>query len=77
MSGYWSGQLLVLRMGNYLWRQKNHKLAKGMKIWKGNGKTKILFFLKKLKILLHERSGQMNTIAMEHFNKSDPANKKR
>ena len=49
----------------------NHKLANTMKI---------LFFLKKLKILHQERRGEVNTIVMEHFksilfDKSGPANK--
>ena len=56
----------------------NHKLANGMKIWKGNGNT--LFCLKGLEILHHERRGKVNTIMMEHlnsilFHKSGTANK--
>ena len=34
MSGYRSGQLLVLIVGNYPWRRLKHKLANGMKMWK-------------------------------------------
>ena len=62
------------------WRM-NHKLAKGMKMWKGNrNTTTLLFLLKELEILHQERRGQVKTIVMEHFNdvlfhKSRPANK--
>ena len=56
-------------------------MANGMNIWKGNGKTStLLFSLKELKILHHEKKGHVNTIVMQHFNKitfheSGPANK--
>jgi hypothetical protein len=59
----------------------NHKLANGMKMWKGNGNTTtLLFSLKGLDILHQERKGQVKTIDVEHFNsilfhKSGPANK--
>jgi hypothetical protein len=54
----------------------NHKMANGMKIWKGNRKTTtLLFSLKELKILHQERKGQVETTVMEHFHKSGPANK--
>ena len=72
-------QLLVLRMGNYLWRRMNHKFANGM-MWKGNGNTPtLLFSLKRLEIVLQGRR-KVKTIVMEHFNdfpfhKSGPANK--
>ena len=57
----------------------NHKLANGIKMRKGNGvTTTLLFSLKELEIVHHERRGQMKTIVMEHFNgilfhKSGPA----
>ena len=81
MRGYRSGQLLVLRMGNYPWRRMNHKLANGMKMLKGNGNTTtLLFSLKGLEILHQEIRGQLKTIVMEHlngilFHKFGPANK--
>jgi len=59
----------------------SHKLANGMKTWKGIGNTTtLLFSLKGLEILHHKRRGQVKTIVMEHFNgilfhKSEPANK--
>ena len=59
----------------------NHKLANGMKIWKGNGNTTtLLFSLKGLGILHQERRGQVKTIVLERFNgilfhKSVPAYK--
>jgi hypothetical protein len=59
----------------------NHKLANGMKTWKGNGNTTtLLFSLKGLDILHQERRGQAKTMVMEHFNgilfhKSEPAKK--
>jgi hypothetical protein len=54
----------------------NHKLVNAIKMWKGNGNTNILLFsLKVLKILHQERRRQVKTIVMEHFNKSEPANK--
>ena len=68
-------------MGNYPWRQMNHKLVNNVKMWKGNvNTTTLLFFLKGHGILPQERRGQVNTIVMEHFNsilshKSRPANK--
>ena len=58
-----------------------HKLANGMRVWKGIGNTTtLLFSLKGLEILHQERRGQVKTIVMEHFNdilfhKSGPANK--
>ena len=58
----------------------NHKLANGMKMWKGNGNTiTLLFSLKGLEMLHQERRGQVYTIVMKHFNiilflKSGPAN---
>jgi hypothetical protein len=81
MSGQRSGQLLVLRTGNSPWRRMSHKLANGMKMWKGIGNTtRLLFSLKELEILHQERREQVKTIVMEHFNgilfhKSGPANK--
>ena len=52
MSGQSSGQILVLMMGNFPRRQINHKLANGMKMWKGNGNsTPLVFFVKGLEIL--------------------------
>jgi hypothetical protein len=57
----------------------SHKLAKGMKMWKGIGNTTILLFsLKGLEILHQEIRGQVKTIVMEYFNgilfhKSGPA----
>jgi hypothetical protein len=60
----------------------NHKLAKGMKMWKGNGNTTtlLLFSLKGIEILHHQRRGEVKTMVMEQFNgilfhKSGPANK--
>jgi hypothetical protein len=59
----------------------NHKLANGMKMWKGNwNSTTLLFSLKRLEIVHQERRGQVKTIVMEHFNgilfhKSGPADK--
>jgi len=59
----------------------SHKLANGMKMWKGIGNTtRLLFSLKELEILHQERREQVKTIVMEHFNgilfhKSGPANK--
>jgi len=59
----------------------NHKLANGMKMWKGNrNTTTLLFSLKRLKIVHQERREQVKSIVMEHFNgilfhKSRPANK--
>jgi hypothetical protein len=42
--------------GNYPRRLMNHKLAKGMKMWKGNrNTTTLLFSLKGLEILHQER----------------------
>ena len=58
----------------------SHKLANGMKRWKGNlNTTTLLFSLKGLEILNEERRGQVKTIVMEHFNSilfciSGPAN---
>ena len=44
-----------------------HKLANGMKMWKGNGNTtKLLFSLKRLEIVYQERRGQVKPIVMEH-----------
>jgi hypothetical protein len=69
-------------MGNYPRRRMKHKLANGMKMWKGNGNTTtlLLFSPKRLKIIHQEGRGQFITIVMEHFNgilflKSGPANK--
>jgi hypothetical protein len=59
----------------------NHKLANGMKMWRGNGNTTtLLFSLKKLEIVHQEKRRQVKTIVMEHFNgilfhKSGLANK--
>jgi hypothetical protein len=59
----------------------SHKLANGMKMWKGIGNaTTLLFFLKGLELLHQERREQMKTLVMEHFNgilfhKSGTANK--
>ena len=81
MSRQRSGQLLILRMGNYLSRQMNHKFANGMKIRKGNRNTTTLLLpLKGLEILHQERRGQVKTKVIEHlngilFHKSRPANK--
>jgi len=44
MSRQRSGQLLVLRMGNCPWRQISHKLANGLKMWKGIWNTTTLLF---------------------------------
>ena len=80
MSGQMSWQPHVLRMGNCPWRRMNHKLANGMRMWKGIGNTTtLLFSLKGLEILHQERRGQVKTILLEHFNgilfhKSGPAN---
>jgi hypothetical protein len=53
-------------MANYPGGRMNHKLAKGMKTWKGNGNTTtLLFFLKGLEILQQERKGQMKTMVIE------------
>ena len=41
MGGYRSGQLLVLRMRNYLWRRMYYKLVNGTK---GNGNTTNYYF---------------------------------
>ena len=68
VSGYRSWKLLVLRMGHYLWKRMNHKLANGMDMWKGNSNTiTLLFSLKELEVLHQERRGKVNTIVMEHF----------
>ena len=58
----------------------NNKFANGMKMWKGNGNTTILFSLKRLEIVHQERRGQVKTMVIEDFNgilfhKSLPANK--
>ena len=59
----------------------NHKLDNGMKMWKRNGNTTtLLFCLIRLEIVHQERTGQVKTIVMKHFNgilfhKSEPANK--
>jgi hypothetical protein len=59
----------------------NHKLANGMKLWKGNGNTTTLIVSQKgLEILHQERRGQVKAIAMARFNsiffhKFGPANK--
>ena len=56
-------------MGNYPWRWINHKLANGMKIWKGTGNTAtLLLSLKEPQILHQERRGQIKIMVMEHFN---------
>ena len=57
----------------------NHNLAKGMKMWKGNGNTTTFPWKE---ILNQERREQVKTIVMEHFNgilfhKSGLANKQR
>ena len=44
MNGWRSGQLLVLRMRNCPRRRMSHKLANGMKMWKGIGNTTTLLF---------------------------------
>ena len=81
MSGWRSGLILVLWMGKYPWRWINHKLANGIKMWKGNGNTiRLLFSLKIPKLVRQERREQVKTIVMEHFNailfhKSGPTNK--
>ena len=68
-------------MGNYPCRWMNHKLANGMKMWKGYGNTTtLLFSLKRLEIVHQERRGQVKNIVTEHFNgtlfhKSGPGNK--
>ena len=60
-----SGQLLVLRMGNYPLRQMNHKLANDMKMFKRNGTNNtLLFYPNGLEILQQERRGQVKTIVM-------------
>jgi hypothetical protein len=47
----------------------NHKLANGMKMWKGNGNTiTLLFSLKGLETLHQERRGQVKTTVIEYFN---------
>ena len=80
-SGWRSGKFLVLKKGNYPSRRMNHKVANGMKIWKGNGNTTTLSFcLKGLDILHKERRGDLKTMVMELFDgipfyKSGPANK--
>jgi hypothetical protein len=59
----------------------NHKLADGMKLWKGNWNTTILLFsLKEFESLHQERRGQVGTTVIELFNsfffhKYEPANK--
>ena len=69
MAGFRSGQLLILRLGNYPWRTMNHNLANDMKMWKGKGNTTtLLFSLKGLEIIYQERRGRVKTIVMEHFN---------
>ena len=68
MSGLRSWKDLVLRMGNYPLGRMGQNFAKGPNIWKGNGNTTTLFFLKSLTILLKKSRGQVNTIVMEHFN---------
>ena len=55
----------------------SHKLANGMKMWKGNGNTATLICALKE---LEESKRPLKTIVMEHFNgilfhKSGPANK--
>ena len=80
MSGYRSGKLNVIKMGNYPWRQMNHELPNDMKTWKGNGdSTTLLFSLKGLEILLQARRGEVKT-SVGHFksilfHKSGLANK--
>ena len=59
----------------------NHKLAKGMKIWKGiKNTTTLLFSRKDLKFHTKKEANKWTPIVMEHFNsipfnKSGPANK--
>ena len=62
------GQLLVLRIENYLQKLMNPKLTKGMKMWneKGNSTT-LLFYLKGLGILHQERKSEFyNDITIQH-----------
>jgi hypothetical protein len=49
-------------------------------MWKGNGNTTTLFFMKEIKIVNEERRGQVNITVMEYlnsifFHKFGPANK--
>jgi hypothetical protein len=59
----------------------NHKLANGIKMWKGNGNiTTLLFSLKGFESLHQEKREQVETIVMKCFNgillhKSGPANR--
>ena len=58
----------------------NHKLAKGMKMWKGNGNSTTLFSLKGLEIVHQETRGYVKPMVMEHlndilFHKPEPASK--
>jgi hypothetical protein len=67
-------------MGNYYQWLMIHKLANGMKMWKGNRNTIPLFSLQRLEIVHQERRGQVKTVVLERFNgillqKSGPANK--
>ena len=73
MSGLRSEKLLIFRMGNYLWRRMNHKLANRMRMWKGNGNTiTLLFSLKGFEILHQERRGQVTIIVMNGFSITIP-----
>jgi hypothetical protein len=56
-----------------------YKVAKGMKVWKGDENSTTLFSVKGLGTLLEERR-KVKTMVIEHFNsilfyKSRPANK--
>ena len=63
-----SGQLLVLWLENYPCGSMSHKSSKSIKIWKGNGDTITLFYLKGIQISHQVRRRKVNIIVIEHFN---------
>ena len=75
MSGKRSGQLLIVRMGNYPCKRMNHELANGITVWEGNENAIIiiiiitlLFSMKELLNLHQERRDQVKIIVMQHLN---------
>ena len=64
MSGQRSGQLLVLRMGNYLRRWMKHNLAFRMKMWERNEKHNALLFSVRVFEIFHQKP--KNIISNQH-----------
>ena len=50
----------------------NHKLVKGINMWKRNGNTTIVLFSVKRLEILHKK--EVNPIVMEHFNNTSSIN---